>query len=371
MKVNCKKGELADALAAICRVAPSRSSIPILSGCLIFTDENSLVLQSTDLEVSLTMRIPVQVEEDGCIVVTARYLYDLVRRMPVEELFLFWDEESRLLKVSYGTSVSRLHTWPAEDFPPVPMRAQGQGCSFPGGMWKKYLNKVLFVAAQQDTGFNYSGVYFQFFGDELRLAATDSYRLALLKIINSSLISGTNLYVPGRALGEVVKLVADGDSLDVSWDDKSISFAGSGFLLSTRLINSNFPDYERVIPSNPELKINMNRRLLLDTLERAALFTSPREHYAIACLKVEGDILTVSAQAAEVGSLKEDLPLDEPALKTCEASFNASYLLSPLQVMEKEKITLCLNGESGPAVYLEDGDDDSYLHLVSPVCRVG
>lgn len=370
MKVNCKKAELSPALAAICRVVPTRTNNPILNGCLLFTDENSLVIQSTDLEVNLTVRIPVQVEEEGCTVVTARYLSDLVRKLPEEDLSLFFDETSQLLEIKYDSAVSRLHTWPSEDFPPVQQRCEGNVIHFTGQKWKNYINKVIFAAAQQEARLNYAGIYFRFLEDEIHLAATDAYRLALLKITNDSGISGTSILVPGRALSEVNRLVADGSTLDISWDDKMISFSAAGFVLTSRLINAQFPNYERVIPEASELQITISRELLLDTLERATLFVDPKENYAITSLQVEGNILTVSAQAVEVGSLKEEITLAVPAEKSCVANFNASYLLNPLQVMDQEMISLCLNGEDGPALYFDESEEESYLHLISPVCRV-
>lgn len=370
LKVNCKKTELGLALAAICRVAPTRTNNPILNGCLLFTDENSLVIQGTDLEVNLTIKIPVQVEEEGCTVVTARYLSDLVRRLPGEDLSLSFDESSQLLDVNYNSAVSRLHTWPTEDFPPVQQRCEGNVIHFTGQKWKNYIDKVLFAAAQQEARLNYAGVYFQFFEDEIHLAATDAYRLALLKITNNTGISGASMLVPGRALSEVNKLVADGDTLDISWNDKMISFSAAGFVLTSRLISAQFPNYERVIPEDQELKITVARELLLDTLERATLFIDPDNKYAVASLKVEGDILTVSAQAVEIGSLKEEIAITVPVEKSCAASFNASYLLTPLQVMDQEMISLCLNGEEGPALYLDESEGESYIHLISPVCRV-
>lgn len=371
MKISCRRESLTSALAAACKVVPARPSAPILSGCLIYTDDKGLVIQSTDLEVSLTLWIPAHVEEEGCVVVPVRYLYDLLRRIPDEELSLSWNEENRLLEVTYGSSLSRLHTWMAEDFPPLQARAVGQELNLPAARWKSCAGKTLFVVSQQEAAFNYSGVYFRFLDEEIHVAATDAYRLALFKMANESSVKGTSILIPGRALGESAKLAEEGENLVITWDDQAVSFSGASFLLTTRLIDSGFPDYEMVIPSDPLLEVQVERKRLLDTLERASLFVSQREHYALACLKVEGDKLTVAAQADEVGSLKETIPLEEGAGNSCEASFNASYLLSPLHVMEQEKVSLSLNGPSGPAVYQEEGDDGSYLHLVSPVCRAG
>ncbi len=370
MKVSCAKNEIGPALISLCRLIPSRTNLPILNGCLISASDQTLTLQCTDLELTLTISIPAQVEEEGSTVVFAKYLSDLVRKLPVDDVSLSWTDEKKLLEVNYGSAVSHLHTWQAADYPPLQQTPCDQKINFQGSKWKGITEKVLSAAAQQDVRINYAGVFVQFLDEQIHMAATDAYRLALIKIPNNSGIKGCDLFIPGRALTEVNRLAADGDDLEISWDSGMISFATRNFVLTSRLINAQFPNYEKVIPEKPELKIEIPRDILMTTLERASLFVPPQEHYAVANLKIEDDKLVITAQAVEVGSLQEVIFLNEPTGSNCDVTFNAKYLLEPLQVMDQEKITLCLNGQSGPAVYLEEGEDEYYLHLVSPVCRV-
>jgi len=371
LKITCKKNELSSALAAICRVVPTRTENPILRSCLLFTDEDTLVIQSTDLDVNLTVKIPVQVEEEGCAAVTAQYFFDLVRKLSDENLSLFFDESSQLFEMKYGSAVSCLHTWPIENFPSVQQKCEGNTVHFTGQKWKDYINKVIIAVAQQEVRLNYAGIYFEFFEDEIHLAATDGYRLALLKIINDTGISGTSILVPARALSEVNKLIADGAALDICWDETMISFSTTDFVLTSHLMSAQFPNYKKVIPDNSELQIAVPRDLLLNTLERASLFVDPTEKYAITSLQVEGDLLTVSGQAVDMGFIKEKINLTVPVEKSCAANFNASYLLDPLRVVDQDMISLCLNGEEGPAIFLDESEEEFYLYLVSPVCRIG
>lgn len=370
MKITCKKSELSPALLSLCRVAPSRTNLPILTGCLLTAKDQILTMQCTDLELSLKIIIPVQVEEEGSTVVLAKHFSDLVRRLPGDQVSLSWAEKNQLLEMSYGSATSNLYTWEAAEFPLTEQKTVENKINFQGSKWKRLISKVLTAAAQQDVRINYAGVYVRFESEKIHMAATDAYRLAFIKIPNTSGIVDCDLFIPGRALIEVNRLAADSDDLEISWDSGTIFFKAQDFVLTSRLINSQFPNYEKVIPTEPEMKIEVPRDILLTTLERASLFVSTNEHYAIAGLKVEEDKLIVTAHAVEVGSLKEIITLSKPALKNCEASFNAKYLLEPLQVMEKENVTLCLNGPSGPAVYIEEGEEGFYLHLVSPVCRV-
>lgn len=370
MKITCNKSELSHALSSLCRIVPVRTNYPILTGCLLTAIGQTLILQCTDLELSLEINIPVQVEEEGSLIVTAKHFFDLVRKLQGDRLSLSWSEESKLLELNYDTAKSNFFTWDAEEFPLTEQKPIEYKINFPGGKWKKIINKVITAAASQDVRINYAGVYVRFDNEKIQMAATDAYRLAFIKIPNTTDIVDCDLFIPVKALIEVNRLAADSKDLEISWNAGNIYFKTEEFILSSRLINNQFPDYEKVIPQEPELKINVPRDILLTTLERASLFVSPEEQYAVAVLKVEDDRLILTAHATEIGSLEEIIFLQEPTVKKCEASFNAKYLLDPLQVMDKEYVTLCLNGTSGPAVYIEDDEEGFYLHLISPVCRV-
>jgi DNA polymerase-3 subunit beta len=371
LKVICQKNELATALTSLCRIIPNKTNLPILNGCLCEAREQTLTLQCTDLEMTMKIIIPAHVEEKGSTVVLARYFSDLVKKLPGEEVVLSWSEENNLLDINCGASASKLHTWRAADFPPSKEKPSERKVYFQGGLWKRITRKVLSAAAQQETRISYAGVYVQFEEESIKLAATDAYRLAVIKIANNSGIKDSDLFIPSGALIEVNRLAEDGDELEIAWNEGLICFAGQSFMLTSRLINSQFPNYEKVITEKPELTIELDKGSLQNALERASLFISPDEHYAIASLQVDNDLLTVKAHAVDVGSLQEEIPLLNPVEGKCRVEFNAKYLLEPIQVLDQEKVTLCLNGERGPAVYREENEDESYLHLVSPVCPVG
>jgi DNA polymerase-3 subunit beta len=370
LKFICKKNELSSAMISLCRVIPTRTNYPIINGCLLEARDQSLIMQCTDMEMSLKMIIPAQVEEEGSTVVLAKYFADLVKRLPGEDVTISWTEESNLLDINYGGSLSKLHTWQSADFPQMKEKPTDKIIHFQGGKWKRITRKVLSAAAQQDARVNYAGVYVQFGEDKINLAATDAYRLAVIKVSNNSDIKDCDLFIPGSALTEVNRLTVDGDDLEIAWDDGLISFNSQNFMLTSRLINAQFPNYKKVIPEQPQLTIEVDKEILLTTLERASLFISPEEHYAIAGLEIDNNLLTIRAQAVDVGSLKEDIPLLNSVDERCRVEFNARYLLDPIQVIDQGKLTISFNGESGPAVYTEEQDDESYLHLVSPVCPV-
>lgn len=370
MKISCSHSELSPTLASIYRIVPSRTNMPVLNGCLLIAEDQNLILECTDLELSLRITIPVQVEEEGSTVVLAKHFSELVHRLPDEQINLTWSDQNNLIELKCGSLTSKIHTWNAEEFPQAEKKSLNYKLNIKGEKWKKLIKKVIIAAAGQDIRANYAGVYLSFESNQIQLAATDAYRLALIKIKNDTDISDCDLFIPARTLVEVNRLIDDGDLLEISWDQGTIHFSANNFLLTSRLINSQFPDYEKVIPVDHEQKIEVPRETMLTTLERASIFISENEHFAISSLQVKGDKFIINADAAEVGSLEEIIDLTEPADHDCKAFFNVKYLLDPLQVIEQDQVTIFLNGSNGPAVYTEEGEDEYYLHLVSPVCRI-
>lgn len=370
MKIRCSKVALSNALSSLSRITPARPAHPILGGFMIFTRDNTLVLQATDLELSLTMIIMAQVESEGCVVVTGRYLTELVRRLPDGDLTLQLVEDTQQLEVLYGKASVRINTWTAADFPALPATPSQNRIVLEGAKWKNILRKITFAAAPQEVRPNYAGVYMQFQSGQLKLVATDTYRLSLLTLPYQSEIQDIALFVPVRPLGEVIRLLEDDQQLEVFWDQTTISFQTKIFALTARLMDAQFPVYEKVIPKECRLRIKVNKELLNATLERAVLFNELPSQQAVVDLKVEAGILFISAQASQVGSLKEEISLGGAEGEESEASFTTRYLLDPLKIMERDDVVLCLNGPQEPAVYLQDDDEESYLHLILPVRRV-
>jgi DNA polymerase-3 subunit beta len=369
VKIRCSKAILVNALSALSRITPVRAAHPILSGFMMFTKDGALVLQATDLELSLTVTVPAEVESEGCAVVTGRHLTELIRRLPEGDLTIQLMEDIQQLEVLYGQASVHISTWAVADFPALPSLPEQNKIAMEGAKWKRILRKVTVAAAPQEVRPNYAGVYIQFQSGKLKLVATDTYRLAFLSLPYQEEMPDFTLFVPVRPLGEVNRLLDDDQQLEIFWDQATIGFQTKIFTMTARLMDSQFPTYEKVIPKQYRLRIGIDKELLSATLERAVLFNELPSQQAVVDLKIEEKVLIISAEAAQVGSIREEIPLDSAEGEPCEALFTTRYLLDPLKVIDQEKVSLCLNGPREAAVYLEDGEE-SYLHLILPVRRL-
>jgi len=369
MKIHCSKAVLVNALSALSRIIPTRAAHPVLSGFMIFTKDDTLLLQATDLELSLTITVPAEVESEGCTVVTGRHLTELIRRLPDGNLTIQLLEDTQQLEILYGQASVHINTWAVADFPALPSLPEQNKIVMEGAKWKRILRKITVAAAPQEVRPNYAGVYIQLQSGQLKLTATDTYRLAVLSLPYQEEIPDFALFVPVRPLGEVSRLLDDDQQLEIFWDQATIGFQTEVFTMTARLMDAQFPAYEKVIPKEYRLRIGVDKELLNATLERAVLFNELPAQQAVVDLKIEEGILTISAEAAQVGSIREEIPLVYAEGESCEAMFTTRYLLDPLKVIDQNKVSLCFNGPREAAVYLEDGDE-SYLHLILPVRRL-
>jgi len=369
MKIRCSRVVLVNALSALSRITPARPTQPILGGFMMFTKDNSLLLQATDLELSLTMTVPAEVESEGCAVVTGRHLTELIRRIPDGDLTIQLMEDTQQLEVLYGQASVHISTWSVADFPALPSLPEQNRITMEGAKLKRILRKVSVAAASQEVRPNYAGVYIQFQSGKLKLVATDSYRLAFLSLPYQEEIPDFTLFVPVRPLGEVNRLLDDDQLLEIFWDQSTIGFQTKIFIMTARLMDAQFPAYEKVIPKEYRLRVRVNKELLGNTLERAVLFNELPSQQAVVNLKFDESALIISAEAAQVGSIREEIPFDSMEGEPCEALFTTRYLLDPLKVIDHDQVFLCLNGPRDAAVYLDEGDE-SYTHLILPVRRL-
>ncbi|HAA89710.1 MAG: DNA polymerase III subunit beta [Thermoanaerobacterales bacterium 50_218] len=367
MLIKCQQSELSPALSAVCKIVPTRTTIPVLKGCLCSAEKGKFCVEVTDLESGLKIQIPAETEKEGKTVVEARYLAELIRRLPDTEVTLSFDEEAQQLVISCGRSCYRLNTWPVEDYPPFSLLASEGKYKIVGSKFKSFLKRLLFAVAPQDIRPGYSGVYFHFKGNVLNIVATDTYRLALLEVENEEFLED-EIFVPAHVLGEINRILNDEDVMSISWNNGMATFQTPYFNFTTRLLETKFPNYQQVIPLTSQLQVKVNRLELMAALERASLFVSSPDHKqsSITQLVVDEQSIYITAVSSHIGSLYEEVSLLDTSGGKCEAAFNTRFLLEPLRVMESEAIVLNLNGADGPAVYHEE-EVGSYFHLVLPV----
>jgi DNA polymerase-3 subunit beta len=361
-KVN--KEILQPKLAAVKRILTGRAIYPALNSIMVETTETGISLTTTDMEMSIKVCLPALVETPGTACITAKQFVDLVARLSGE---LDISVDDSVATINYTGGHAKIGIINPDEYPPIPI-VEGQKMNVPSESWKKAMARVVFCAAPFEVRPSYSGVLIAVTPEKLTMVATDTYRMALDALNNdtSDPWDDARLFIPSRLLAEVNQNVSAGGVLTIEWKDNECQFSMADFVITGRLMDATFPEYQKVIPKASDTPFVCNRDILLSTLQRASLFYEAIGGNAVVEIKTGNSMFNTMEIKADgaMGSLRETIDLDNPVPDITQ-SFTAKYLLESLPFLS-EKVSLSLDGNLLPGVFREG----EYLYLVLPVRRV-
>ena len=361
MKFRCEREILADALATAGRAATSRTgTLPVLSGIRLDVADGELTVTGTDLELTIRLSVPVHVDVDGSAVVPARLVADIVKALPAGAVEIGLDDEE--MSISAGRSQFSVRPLSLSDYP-AQVDTEAEPVTLSSDQVKDALRQVVRAASTDDARAVLTGVLIASEDDGLKMVATDSYRLAVRDLPQSSMLaSGQRVLVPGRALAELQRIVSEGDELTVRLGEREAVFETSGVRLTTRLIEGDYPNYRNLLPSSYPNMLTVPREALLEALRRVKILAQDSTPVR---LTLGGDTLALTAITQDVGTAAEEIDAAYDGDEMTVA-FNPEYLAAGIDAIEGDEITLATMDPMKPAVLRGVGHDE-YLYLLMPV----
>jgi DNA polymerase-3 subunit beta len=366
MKLSVSRDSFLARLGVAVRGVSTRSSIQTLSGVMLRAESGGVELQATDMEIGVRVRLQAEVEGDQPVVLPGRLLLDVVRSLPNDDLSLEYRSQHQDVEVVSGSARFHLRTLPTEDFPKLPSAERAQALSVPAPAFVETVGRVARAASRDEARPHLTGVLVSAGGSELRMVATDSYRLAVKETKLESAIEGEPLEanVPVRALQELTRIAAaDGaEAIEIAALENQIVFTAGDVVLSSRLIEGRFPNYKQLLPETYEHELRMSRAELLDVVKRISLLAQKN---APLRLKFEEGALEVSAETPDIGEASEAIPAPFKG-ETLEIGFNPEFLQDGLDSAESDELILKLISPHRPGL-IQSGDDGGFQYLVMPV----
>ena len=365
MELVVRKNELLRELQLFQGIVERKNTIPILANVLIEAKGNEMCLLATDLEVALRSRCAASVAKSGSLTLPAKKLFEIVKALPETDVRI--EEDKNGVKVAADRFDSRMQTLPREDFPTLP-DATGKGrASLPRNALKEMVAKTQFAITGEDTRYFLNGAKFVLKPDSLTLVATDGHRLALVEVKhNVGITDEVGVILPKKTLLELGKLLAEGDG-DIMFEsgENHLFFEVGGRMLISRMIDGQFPAYERVIPKGNDKDIEFERERLTNAVKRVALLSNERSRAVK--FEIEKGKVEVTSSSSEFGEAREQLPVDY-AGTAMTISFNAQYVLDFLNVVETDIVTLSLKDEVSQAVMKPVGAQVyDYTYVIMPM----
>lgn len=365
LKISTSREELTRQLGVVSRAASTRTTVQVLAGILLRAEGGRLELAATDMEISLRSSLEAEVGSEGAVVVPSKLLADLVRLLPADEVSVEHRSGEGVVEIVSGTASYKLHTYNAEDFPRLPEAAGVELMSIDADAVLETAGRVNRAASRDESRPVLTGILVRFEGQNLVMAATDSYRLAVKETSMGSSGPELDAIVPARAIGELTRIAQGAGGLQIGVLENQVLFATDGILLTTRRIEGQFPNYRQLLPETFEHELALPRDELLEVVRRVSVMA--QRNAPIRMRFAEGE-LTVSAQTQDVGEAHEAMPAPF-ASDPLEIGFNPEFLRDGIESVEGDELRLKLISSLRPAVIQGEGDDFSYL--IMPIRLAG
>ena len=372
MKFECEKSSLAEAIAGVSRAVTMRSSVPALEGILFKAEGNTLTLTGYDLEMGITTKIDARIRDEGAVVLSAKLVGDMVRRLPAE-LVEIECSENLVTTVKGGITEYNITGISAADYPELPAVAFQQGgeenkngvtpaIAMDGPILKEMIETTIYAVSQDDKKPANNGEKFVLESDKLTLVALYGFRLA---ICERPVTAGreVSIVIPAKTLNEVARLIGDSDeAVAISASKRYVVFTLGGYTVISRLLDDAFLDYKKTINPSHLTRVVVGVKEFSDAIERASLIITERLKNPLRITFDEN--LTVRCQT-ELGKVMDSIPCEFEGEKM-EVGFNNRYLLDALRNSGSDKVAFELNGPLSPVKVLPvEGDD--FIFLVMPV----
>lgn len=375
MKFTINRNSFIRSFNDVLRAIPAKTTIPSLTGVKLDLTNDGLLLTGSNSDISIETfmsssdeDLDLQIESVGSVVLTARFFGEVVKRLP-EETFTLEVRDNYQTRLTSGKSEFTVIGTDANEYPRLPEVEDQNELKIAAGILRELINQTVLAVSDQETRPILTGVNFSIDGNGLLAVATDSHRLAQRKLDLPDITSTYQMVIPGKSLQELGRMLADqaGDiSLKISDNQVLFSFGATKFY--TRLLEGNYPDTARLIPTDHNVQLQINAASLLAAIERAALLShASRANVVRLVLAPEQNSAILSGTSPDVGNVEEALPVDALTGDELDISFNPDYMKDALRAFGPTEIDLNFTTNLRPFTLVPSEDGDHFVQLITPV----
>ena len=369
MKAKINKKTLVQTLSHLHSVVEKRNTIPILANVLIEAKDKSLVLAATDMEIAELQSISCEVLQEGSVTTPAHILYDIVRKLPDNATVELESKEGKKLEIKADKISFSLMCLPPNDFPDIHSGEFPEGFVIETESLRRLIDKTLFSVSTEETRYYLNGIYLHSIKEKekemLRAVATDGHRLSRLSTTlpkNANNLEG--VIIPRKTVTEIKKIIDDQEGqVKIQIAKNKIKFSLNNVIITSKLLDGTFPDYERVIPSNNSKQLIVDAQEFIAAVDRVSTLSSDRTK-AIK-FKLSNKVLEITAENPDQGSAKENLNVHYNG-ENLEIGFNSKYLIDIARQITGANIKFMLSDKLSPTLMFDE-EDSLALYLLMPM----
>lgn len=360
MKFICEQQNLSKALNIVSKALLGRTTINILRGILITAKNDTLTLTASDIDITIEKIIKADVIKEGEIVIPAKLLIDLIRKLPNEEI-TFELKENNNVSIKCNKSKFNLLSFAADEYPIDKNIENYTNINLKTQDFILMVKRTAFAASLDETKGTITGVLLEIEKDKISMVATDGFRMALSQKENVS-DSEAKIIVLGKFLNEINKIVSEceEEELNIKIEKNKAIFEIENTRIFVRLLEGNFIDYKKIIPQDLSINVTVNKAEIMDSIDRASLFSREGKNNLIK-FSMKDNLMEISSRS-EDGNIVESIDIEKLG-DDIEIGFNSKYLLEGLKIYDSEKIKIELNTSVSPCLLKEENENTIYLIL--------
>jgi len=367
MKFTCLQENLTTGLTKIYRAVPTKSELPILSNVMISAKDNRLILSATNLSTTIVTHVGASIEKDGAITIPAKMLRDFIANLSSDTVEALLKDD--ILHISSDITKSRFNGVSAQDFPDLPEEKDDlEVLEFEPQTFYNAVSNVSFCASLDDSRPVFTGIYVDFDGEDMTLAASDGFRLSETKLKPNNKGAKFTVIIPAKTLMDVARVCTDSTSpitFSLDKNDNLVIFKQEDTLIATRVLNGEYPDYTKIIPENTTTSAEFFAHEFLEAVKLTDIFAKEADSALLLKINPKGSI-EITASSQETGGHKSKFNADVDSKETISIGFNSKYLLDFLNNIKSEKLVIRTNGNSSPCIF-EPMELENYTHIIMPM----
>lgn len=362
MKFTCNKSDINEAINIVLKAVPGKTTMPILECVVIEAMEEELKLTTNDMSLGIETRFPAKIEEEGIILVNAKMISEIIRKLPDDDVYFEADNNENIL-LFCGKAKFNLSGKNHEEFPMLPKIEKEKRIVISQFTLKEMIRQTIFSISNNENNKILTGELFEINGDEFKIASLDLHRVSIRKMQLKESFDDIKAVIPGKTLSEVSKILTGGieDEVEIFFTKNHVLFELEKTIIISRLIEGNFYNINQMLTNDYETKVSVNKRELLDCIDRATLLLREAENKPV-IMNIKNDEIKMEMNT-KIGSMDENITIEKEG-KDLRIAFDPKFLIDVLRVIDEEEINLYLFNAKAPCFIR---DDNSYIYLILPV----
>lgn len=363
MNIICDKSKLIEGINIVLKAIPSKSTMTILECLVIEVKEGYIKLIANDLEIGIETLIEGEIKEEGSVAVNAKVFFEIIRKLPSDEVLISVDDNYKM-NICCGKSKFNISAKSTEEFPFLPSIVKNDCVVISQFTLKEVIRQTVFSISNNENSKAMTGELFEIKGNQLKVVSLDGHRISIRKINLKENYVDTSVIIPGKTLIEISKILNGdmNDEVKIYFTDKHALFEFENTILLSRLIEGEYYKIDKMLSSDYETKLTVNKKDMLECIDRTTLLVKESEKKPV-IIDIKDDSMEFSMHSA-IGSMDEDIAATKEG-KDILIGFNPRFLMDALRVIDDEEINIYMINPKAPCFI--KNDEESYIYLILPV----